>query len=342
MKVALCLHGLVGNISKKSGEKDNFVQGGKGYKRAAKSKELVLDLAHLHWDKYILSPKENDIDIFIHSWDVNLKDYIVSKFNPKSYFFEKQVVFDMPYFIYQKYKLPASSRYDYNISLRAHKLNRIQNHYSKWYSFEKSIDLALEYGKNNNIKYDCIMGSRFDVAIKKEIVFDKYNMDCIWKVGGPPWDGSLKVQDHLFFSNEDKMEKFKKLYGDMNFYLRQGKMCPVRISNHRLARRHIAEVLVGKLRPDDFIKRNPGVSDKDYRKYCKKYKRSFRHALKQFTEDDGLVRNAFYESVKDSVNDTECPLVRQLYFNHTRHEWLYTGDVEGRLVDINNFRDKYL
>jgi hypothetical protein len=51
-----------------------------------KSSSDVLDIAFNHVKKHILDV--NDIDIFIHSWDVDLKEEIVSLYKPKGSKFE--------------------------------------------------------------------------------------------------------------------------------------------------------------------------------------------------------------------------------------------------------------
>ena len=69
-KVALCLHGLVGNLEKY----------GKG---AVIPYKLV-------YDSYIqnLYDKSIEIDVFIHSWSIDLEDEIKLLYNPKSSIFE--------------------------------------------------------------------------------------------------------------------------------------------------------------------------------------------------------------------------------------------------------------
>ena len=103
-------------------------------------------------------------------------------------------------------------------------IQRIQNHYSKWYSFKQSVDIAVKHASKNGFKYDCIFGSRFDAAIKKEVFFNQYDMNYFWKIGGPPWDSSRKTQDHCFFSNQDNMLEFSKLYDKLPTYIKNYKM----------------------------------------------------------------------------------------------------------------------
>ena len=67
MRYALCLHGLLGSLDGKSGASDSSLD--------------VLDLSYNHLEKYILS--RNDIDIFIHSWDIGYENEIKQKFKPK-------------------------------------------------------------------------------------------------------------------------------------------------------------------------------------------------------------------------------------------------------------------
>jgi len=58
MKVALCLHGLVGSTKNVSYDRDESDFDGK---------KLCTGLASRDWKKYIID--ENDVDVFIHSWE---------------------------------------------------------------------------------------------------------------------------------------------------------------------------------------------------------------------------------------------------------------------------------
>ena len=123
MKVALCLHGLVGSTKSVSYDRDESDLDGK---------KLCAELAFKDWKKYIID--ENDVDVFIHSWDLDLKNYLVESYQPKKYQIEKQIIFKPEY----KEDNPR---------------NRAV--YSRFYGSKKVIELKQKYEKDNNFKYDC-------------------------------------------------------------------------------------------------------------------------------------------------------------------------------------------
>ena len=108
-KVALCLHGLVGNLEKY----------GKG---AVIPYKLV-------YDSYIqnLYDKSIEIDVFLHSWSMDLEDEIKLLYNPKSSIFEKQKMFVDEKIIGKK-EFAVTSRF---------------------YSLMVSNSLKIEHEKNN-------------------------------------------------------------------------------------------------------------------------------------------------------------------------------------------------
>ena len=163
MRYALCLHGLLGSLDGKSGASDSSLD--------------VLDLSYNHLEKYILS--RNDIDIFIHSWDIGYENEIKQKFKPK------------------RSKIEIQKRFEGE--------RRVQNHYSRWYSFMESVKLKTKHENENNFKYDGVMVSRFDVAWLKYIEFSNYDMDYFyvsqWYRGDKIRKDENKIKDIWFLSS---------------------------------------------------------------------------------------------------------------------------------------------
>ena len=76
MRIALCLHGLSGNIN-------NFGNG----------KTLDQEYAYRYYKKHILDINKN-VDIFMHSWSINDKDILINLYNPVNNLFEEQEYFN--------------------------------------------------------------------------------------------------------------------------------------------------------------------------------------------------------------------------------------------------------
>ncbi len=206
MKLAICLHGLVGNIVGKSGDSNV-------------GSEQVLDLSYQHWEQYFLTPYNPDI--FIHSWNVDLKDKMVELFQPKKIIVEPQKVFEIPEWI------PGGEK-------------RKQGHYSKWYSNLQSVNLMLD----SQNTYDLVMIARFDIAWKKAIAIHKLNPE-IFYIGGWFRNPSSKVKDFWFVSNPKYIKKFSKLYSKIEEYCSPEVNAISKsngISNHKMAAHHLVEL----------------------------------------------------------------------------------------------------
>ena len=205
MKTAICLSGLIGNTKGKS---DDYPTGD----------SEVLKLAYKHWKEKIID--NNDVDFFVHSWDVDHQHQIQRLFNPKEFLFEKQLKFSVPEHI------KGDAR-------------RNQAHYSRWYSTMASVDLKSKYEAANNFRYDWVMVSRFDIAWKVPIIFGKHD-NAAFYCGGWYNQSDVSVKDFWFFSNSDNMNKFSRLYNHIGDYmLNSNRVLNKKISSHKLAKYHL-------------------------------------------------------------------------------------------------------
>ena len=193
-KVALCLHGLVGNLEKY----------GKG---AVIPYKLV-------YDSYIqnLYDKSIEIDIFLHSWSMDLEDEIKLLYNPKSSIFEKQKMFVDEKIIGKK-EFAVTSRF---------------------YSLMVSNSLKIEYEKNKGFVYDYVLMGRFDVLLNKKIDFRKINNKYFYLPSPTNPHGSScqcdfcdrhgnhpQMNDLIFLSSSRNMNIFSSLYSNLNEYGRE-------------------------------------------------------------------------------------------------------------------------
>ena len=210
MKIAICLHGLVGNIIGKSGDSNL-------------GSDVVLKIAHQHWDRYFIEPYSPDI--FIHSWNQDLESDLNNLFKPKKIIVEEQKKFEIPEWI------PGS-------------FQRKQNHYSKWYSNLKSVDLMSKYENENHFQYDFAMIARFDIAWRKRIFFEKMNNKNFY-VGGWKRNPGVKLKDFWFISRPKNIRKFSNIYNKIEM------LCSPEInaisksngiSNHKMTARFVADL----------------------------------------------------------------------------------------------------
>ena len=212
MRIALCFYGLIGNIAGKSGD-------------TVTSSSEVLDIAFSHAKKHILDG--NDVDVFIHSWDVDLAVQIVDLYKPKLSKFEKTKTF--------KIEPPLQDT------------RRVQNHYSRWYSCKEVINLKKLYETENSFTYDFVALSRQDIAWQVDVDFSKFDPEYFhvpnWRqqfngspMGYPFGDYSKSLQDIWCFGNSDDMDTLVNIYDNIHQYSIDNPelMGNKGISNHRL------------------------------------------------------------------------------------------------------------
>jgi|3_EtaG_2_1085321.scaffolds.fasta_scaffold10541_3 hypothetical protein len=212
MKIALCLYGTIGGTSGKSGDKVG-------------SKLDVFQHAFPHYKKFILD--KNDVDVFIHSWDLDIEEDVVDNYKPKLSHFESQRTFDIPNHI--------------------ENTQRVQNHFSRWYSCKQSLNLKKSYELDNNFKYDFVMLSRQDIAWQKEIIFSNYDKNYFYvptwhqhhtgiPMGYPDGDYKESLQDLWSFANSEYMDELSELYDNISDFCLENKELTALsgISNHRL------------------------------------------------------------------------------------------------------------
>lgn len=211
MKIAYCFHGCVGGLTGKNCQKCDGA-------------EKVLNLAA---ELFFQNINSENIDIFIHSWDTNLHDKFIEKYNPKSIITENQLVFDIP----------------------AHLPNnlRVQSHYSRWYSAKKVINLKNEYEFQHKLEYDLVILSRHDVCWLRKfnlnrINIDVFNFNSIYKKDYYTKD-SQELGDILICSNKKNMNYIVTLYDKLNEYTKPNQ-CPQygAISSHFCLAWHLSKI----------------------------------------------------------------------------------------------------
>ena len=192
MRIAYCLHGCIGGLTGKNGEKTYGA-------------DTVLKIAKEQLFKTI---DTSNIDFFIHSWDTELESEINSLYNPKKIIVEPQIVFPIPD------HLPNNTR--------------VQSHYSRWYSAKQSLTLKNLYENENNFKYDLVILTRFDLYWLRAYDFSKLNVNninieqCLHKGNVFGYQGAKEIGDRLICSNSDNMNVFLDLYDKIDEYTTPG------------------------------------------------------------------------------------------------------------------------
>ncbi len=195
MKIALCLSGKAGNANK-------YVQG-----------EETLELAKIgfkHFKENLID--QNDVDVFIHSWDKQFKDELIEMYQPKGCIFQKQVQFGDHY------------------NLRQFCIK------SKAYSNMRALEVLEKYEKKHNFEYDAVMLTRFDLAIQRPINLESENLEldnfyhngpdplhikspesCV-KACCDPKSPHYAIGDLVLLANSKNMKSFSKMYYHVDAY----------------------------------------------------------------------------------------------------------------------------
>lgn len=198
MKIALCLHGYY-NSSGGPGS------GNKGFEYI---QDKILD--------------GNDVDVFVHSWDLPAKQLILDKYNPTLSLFEEQKTFD------EEISNIDCEWFEENFNRKSTMYkNSIFQSFSFLYSRKIAIELKSKYEKDNNFEYDCVVLCRFDLGNRgKEHpqVFYATDIDFnleadLSKLHMKYWDQfNWGIPEHWFYSNSKTMNLVGSLYDKLQEY----------------------------------------------------------------------------------------------------------------------------
>lgn len=203
MKIALCLHGLLDSTT------DNTSKGTDGYH---------------HIYNNIL--KHNDVDIYIHSWEVGKEDQIKNMYG--NWIVDIQV----------------EQQIDFKPHIQANQISNYCPHrptYEFWKTFSHFYSIAQCFKLvPDNKKYDIVIKSRFDLGRINRNTSGPHNPQNPYAVQCINFDPTLdmsylymaKYQDHYyeregppdmwFYSNQENMSNFKNLFNIIERDVRVG------------------------------------------------------------------------------------------------------------------------
>lgn len=204
MKIAYCLHGCVGGLT------------GKNYEKTSGS-DKVINVAHNLLRKNI---DISNVDFFLHSWDTNFQEKFIEIYKPKKIITEPQLIFNPPK------HLPNNER--------------VQAHYSRWFSAKKAIDLKNQHEKENKLKYDLVILTRYDLCWLKKFDLNALNPK-VFNFDAQHVDGwknyysktSRELGDVCISSNGEYMDLLVTLFDKLDEYTSPNQ-CPQykHISSH--------------------------------------------------------------------------------------------------------------
>jgi len=193
MKYALCLHGYFQNpklridMNTVNFIEDNIIKN-------------ILTTGHT-------------VDLFIHTFDLKSKDNIIKKYG-KYIIDDTCVLFEQQKPGFEQFNFSDENK-EYlkkinDLNYKRHWSYNFRSVLSSMYGRDNVIKLALKYSKNNNVNYDLIISTRFDLGARQStwnLIFNpeqnydnKYLYSAFWKQlnGG--------IYDFWFFGNPKNME----------------------------------------------------------------------------------------------------------------------------------------
>lgn len=161
-----------------------------------------------------------DVDVFVHTWSSEYFDQIDALYEPKS----------------------AETQPSENFG-KGVDINRVN---SRWLSLKHSLKLRHDYAKENDIEYDLVMATRFDLAFFTSITFEDldpnvfyvsnmnqpYKKNNLWSSGD-----NRRLMDMWFMSGPLVMDRFFEDYEftrDLIANWRKKKGKKRRLDNHTI------------------------------------------------------------------------------------------------------------
>lgn len=168
--------------------------------------------------------KKYSVDVFIHTWwDNEMKnkkmDLPSSLSYGRTYFWKEDTIDD----IKSKYD-PIAFTYEPQIEFETfddvnYQLCRPSHVHSMFYSIQKSNKLKLEYENINNIKYDLVIRSRFDVKFNKfDLKLNEINSEYI----NCSIVGIDEPNDQFAISSSQNMDMYSGVFSNLQNYRKSG------------------------------------------------------------------------------------------------------------------------
>ena len=185
-KAALCLRGAIAKKSKRCGHAGEIYTDTTAYVKYTSIYKSIM--------KHIVIPNtEYDVDIFIHCWNLDLEEEIVTLYKPTKYIFEDN----------NKYVDEISSQCV---------VPKDFGGISQALSIRKVLELQEQYSITHSIKYDIVVLFRPDVLIWSDMIFSKYDLQYFYTDGHENNNGDI-----YFIMSPEHAVLFKDLYISLKY-----------------------------------------------------------------------------------------------------------------------------
>lgn len=183
-----------------------------GIPRGVYSTELVKSLAN---------NKNYNIYIFIYYWEDGDLAREHSYTGKQNYIFDEFEYAIQDCYLetqadkFQNYLIEFQKQYD---TIPAeNKVRKETGIYGMYYSVFKVGQMWQKFEVENNIKFDCVIRSRFESRLKNQeepLVIEQFDLKCIW-IPDVNYCKDTGINDQVAFSNRDNMRHYMNVYNNV-------------------------------------------------------------------------------------------------------------------------------
>jgi len=186
-RAALCIRGAVAKKTKRYEQAGEIYTDTSDYVKYSSVYTSIL--RHI-----ILANADYDIDIFIHCWNLDLKEELITLYKPANHLFEDNTIY-------------ADEISSFCV------VPKDFGGISQALSIQKVLELQEEYSATHGIKYDIVIVFRPDVLIWRDMIFSRYDLESFYT------DGHEHNNGDIFFVMS---AKHAMLFKDLYLSLRNG------------------------------------------------------------------------------------------------------------------------
>jgi hypothetical protein len=185
-RAALCIRGAVAKKNDRCSFKNTIYTESSGYVNFA---AVYRSIKH----HIIDANPDYDVDVFIHSWSYDLKEELLTLYQPTRALFEDNRLFNAE--IEGKCVIPSDF-----------------GGISQALAIRKVIQLKEGYEEDKGFKYDIVIVFRPDVLIWKDMLFSRYDLSSFYTDGHHDCNGDI-----FFVMSSSDADIFKDLYESLNY-----------------------------------------------------------------------------------------------------------------------------
>ena len=185
-RAALCIRGAVSKKTSRYTYKDSLYTNKNDYIKYTSVYKSI--------KKHIIDVNNDyETDVFIHSWSTDIKEDLITLYNPKQHLFEDNHIYSSE--IESKCDVPS----DYGGISQA-------------LSIKKVLELKERSEAQSGLDYDIIILFRPDVLIWNDMIFSSYDLSYFYTDGMDNNNGDI----HFVMSSESSRQ-FKQLYESLDY-----------------------------------------------------------------------------------------------------------------------------